>query len=914
MRAGVHFPAKDEPLRDDVRRLGALVGRVLLDQGGESFFERVERTRKQAIANRELDSPHGVDPSAGTLGLEGLSAGEAADLIRAFSLYFQIINLAERTHRIRRRRDYQRDPENPQRNSFADLARALKRDGVSLDEVHAVLDGLLVEPVFTAHPTEATRRAILEKQQRIARRLIERFDPTFTPREVRVSAARVRAEITSIWQTAAQPPERPTVLDELEHVLYYLTDVIYRMVPFLYEELEEALEESYGSAATERPLPILLRFASWVGGDMDGNPNVNAETLRAALRRQRNLVLHRYADELRNHARSLTQTSSRVRVSPEVMDRSQLYESELPEVVAAFSPREADMPYRRLLSLMAAKTLATANDQDHGYSGPDELRRDLHTIADSLRNNRGEHAGLFSLARTIRRVDTFGFHLASIDVRQDAELHRGVVGSLLGDPKWSERSAGERATILRQALSGQTPEAAEPPPDPEGSPEHNPEVARSLDVFRAIAEAQATLGAEAIGAYVISMARGPDDVLSVLYLARRAGLGGDHVPLDVAPLFETVPDLEGAAATMESLFDDELYRAHLRSREDHQMVMVGYSDSNKDGGIAASRWALFQAQEALVEVFGFHGVELTIFHGRGGTTSRGGGKTHRAVLAAPEGSVAGRLRMTEQGEVIDDNYSLTPIAARSLERSAGAVILATLRPLPAPPPESPWREALRTVAVESRRAYRDLVFAEGFFDYFQRATPIDVVSRMQIGSRPASRRSGHGIENLRAIPWVFSWTQSRHVLPGWYGLGTGLERALDSAGIETLREMLAGWPFLAVLLDDAEMVLGKADLGIARRYADLAGEEGRQTFETIRAEFERTLAAILEIKGNTHLLDDDPVLRRAIRLRNPYIDPMSELQIDLLCRWREGDRRDNQLLRALQASVRGIAYGLQNTG
>ncbi len=897
MRRGLHFPPKDEPLRDDVRRLGALVGRILREQGGRELYERVEAARQGAIERRERG---GSQP----LFADEVGVAEADELIHAFSLYFQIINLAEKTHRIRRRREYQKTPDSPQRGTFLDLFRKLEANAIGLDEVMAALAALMIEPVFTAHPTEATRRAILEKQQRIARRMVERFDFAATPVELRVNAARVRSDVTGIWQTEAQPPERLTVLDELEHVLYYLMDVIYRMVPHLYEEVESALAEVYGDGAGAREVPIFLRFASWVGGDMDGNPNVTAETLRAALGRQRDVLLDRYADELRRHAGSLTQTLSRVVVDDRIHELSSEYGELFPEVVAAIPPRESDMPYRRLLRLMIGRIEATAAEEERGYPCPEAFRSDLAALADSLRHHRGEHAGLFALRRTLRRVDTFGFHLASIDVRQDALLHRQVVGSLMSDPKWVERSVGERTARLARALASDLE-----PVDGEGQER------TTLEVYRAIGEAQTKLGREAIGPYIVSMTEGPDDVLSVLYLARRAGLGGEgEVPLDVAPLFETVPDLQAAAATMAELFAEPVYERHLGSRGRRQVVMVGYSDSNKDGGMAASRWALYEAQEALVDSFEESGVELTIFHGRGGTISRGGGKTHRAVLAAPAGSVDGRLRATEQGEVIDDNYSLRAIAARSLERTAGAVLTATLAPPAGLAAGHPWREVVAAIATESRSTYRDLVFAEGFDDYFRTATPIDVIERMEIGSRPASRRSGGGIENLRAIPWVFSWTQSRHILPGWYGFGTGLERAVERFGVETLREILAGWLFFEVLLDDAEMVLGKADMSVARRYAELAGDSGLETFALIEAEFERTVARILEIKQNDALLDDDPVLQRAIRLRNPYIDPMSELQIDLLCRWRTGDRQDPELLRALFGSVRGIAYGLQNTG
>ncbi len=878
-----------------MRRLGALVGRVLHEQGGEALFARVESARRRAIERRERGG------SASLLDGE-LEVADAASLIRAFSLYFQVINLAEKTHRVRRRRAYQKTPDSPQRGGFLDLFRRLAADGVGLESARAALADLSIVPVFTAHPTEATRRAILEKQQRIAGRMIERFDFDMTPAEHRVNAARIRADVTGIWQTEAHPSERPTVLDEIEHVLFYLTDVIYRVLPRFYEELEAALADAYGAAAAEQPVPTFLRFASWVGGDMDGNPNVTADTLRAALARQRDVILGRYARELNRNSKTLTQTPSRAGIDRAVLDLTAAHAETFPEVVAA--PRERDMPYRRLLRLMVAKLGATAAGDERGYSGPEELLGDLATIAASLEHHAGEHAGLFSLRRTLRRVETFGFHLATLDVRQDALLHRGVVGSLLEDPGWGERPAAERAVRLERELAGDLEAIA-------GDDDERP----TLEVFRAIGEARERLGSRAIGPYIISMAQGADDVLSVLYLARRAGLAeGRRVPLDVAPLFETVTDLERAAGTMGALFAHPVYREHLRSRDDRQTVMVGYSDSNKDGGLAASRWALYRAQEELVGAFEAARIGLTIFHGRGGTISRGGGKTHRAVVAAPRGSVAARLRATEQGEVIDDNYSVRAIAERSFERTTGAVLLASLRPLDGPAADSAWRQVLDVVATASRAAYRRLVYEPDFESYFRTATPIDVIERMEIGSRPASRRSGAGVDNLRAIPWVFAWTQSRHILPGWYGLGTGLEQAIQRFGTDLLREMLAGWIFFEVMLDDAEMVLGKADMSIARRYAELAGDPGLETFAAIEAEFERTVRSILAIKRNDALLEDDPVLRRAIRLRNPYIDPISELQIDLLCRWRAGDRRDPELLRALLASVRGIAYGLQNTG
>jgi len=654
-------------------------------------------------------------------------------------------------------------------------------------------------------------------------------------------------------------------------------------------------------------VPPVLRFASWVGGDMDGNPNVTAETVRAALARHRALVLERYYRETLELSRRLSQSSSRGEVDAAVLSRAGEYASRFPAAFAAVPPRHRDMPYRVLLRLMAARLQATSRDEASGYRSSSEFAADLQCIMTSLGNHRGTHAGLFSVRRLMRRLETFGFHLATLDVRQDALVHRAVVGRLLGDASWSERSGTARAARLRRAIEGGERPAVAPDADAE----------RTLAVFRAIAECRTRYGAHAIGPYIISMTQGLDDVLTVLLLAKWGGLSETNggVPLDVAPLFETLTDLRDAPDVLRGLVEDEVYRAHLDRRGKRQVVMLGYSDSNKDAGIVASRWAVQRAQAALVATLEPAGIDLTIFHGRGGTVSRGGGKLTRAVLSAPRGSVRGRLRVTEQGEVISANYGLRGIAIRTLEQAVGAVVIATALP-PNPDARAPqWEVLMDEIAATSHAAYRAMAYGDPrFVEYFRLSTPIDVIERMPMGSRPPSRRAGSGIEQLRAIPWVFAWTQNRTVLPGWFGLGTALERAIAAHGEDAVAEMLRHWPFLKALVDDVEMVLAKADLGIAARYARLAGVLEPVFFPVIAAEFDRTVALVLRLKGTTALLDEDPVVQRAIRLRNPYVDPMSLLQVDLLARWRAAGRADDDLFGALLATIRGIAQGLQNTG
>ena len=909
----IEFPSKDEPLRDDVSTLGALVGEVIRDQGGVRLFQAVEAARVAAIRRREEE---GAEGELATV-LGDRAGGQTVDpehveqLVRGFSTYFQVVNLAEKIHRIRRRRDYLKHGIRPQPGSLVDALDRLRRAGLDVDQVGKLLGELEIEPVFTAHPTEATRRAILEKHQAIARRLVERLNPDLTPPEKRVALERIRAEVTTAWQTDEHPSIRPTVADEREHVLFYVTDVIYRVVPAFYEALEDALEAVYGDDGRRLELPTLVRFASWVGGDMDGNPNVTAETLLETLEEQRQRIVACYRREIAALARHLTQSTSRIGVDPEILERVERYRALLPGIHASISSRLRDMPYLILLRLIEGR-LTQIGSEPAGYRDAGELLADLRRIAHSLKTHRGERAGLFNVRRLLRRVETFGFHLATVDVRQDAEVHRRVIGLGLGDAAWNERPAAERAARLGRELASATVAMPRGVADAEFD--------RTLEVFRALATARRRYGHRSVGLYIISMARGVDDVLSVLLLARWAGLvetaeDSAAVPLDVAPLFETVDDLEAAPGTMETLFTDSAYHRHLATRGRRQMVMVGYSDSNKDGGLAASRWALHKGQESLVAAHRDHGVELTIFHGRGGSISRGGGKTRRAVLAAPHGSVAGRLRLTEQGEVINAKYGLRGIAMRTLELAAGAVVQVTGAPKPADVREEEWAAIMEEIAGDSRRAYRALVYDHpAFADYFRRATPIDVIERMLIGSRPASRRSKRGIDGLRAIPWVFAWTQSRHILPGWYGLGTGLERAVAKHGRRAVAGMVRHWPFLRALIDDVEMVLAKADMPIAARYAELAGDAGAPIFDSVRSEFERTEALILELEGAAALLDSDPTLQRSIRLRNPYVDPMSLLQVDLLARWRAGGREDDALFRALLATVHGIAQGLQNTG
>ncbi len=890
-------------LRQDVRFLGALLGDALREQGGDELFDIVEGARLAARARRE--GAAGAEPTLVDL-LKGLDAPGAAEVAQAFSAYFALVNMAERVHRIRRRREYLRSGV-PQPGGLDDVLRRLAASGVTRQQALASLAGILVEPVFTAHPTEAIRRTVLAKEQRVARLLIERLQHSDrTPQEEAALTGRLRDEITLIWQTSEHSGVKRTVADEVEHVLFYLIDVIYRVVPALGEAMEAALQEAYGADAIGVVPGPFLRFGSWVGGDMDGNPNVGPETIRSTLERQRQLIVGRYIAEVRELFGHLSQSRTRIAVDAGVEERCANYRQLMPEVAAAIPSRYNDMPYRILLWFCWARLDATLAGGDRAYPSAAAFQTDIELIAASLRRNKGEHAGLVKTTRLARRAATFGFHLATLDIRQDALVHRVAAGSLLGEQGFADAGAGARTAALRAALSNSAAVGTS-----------SPEAAATLAVFRQIADSRRIFGIESIGPYIISMAQGPDDALAVLYLARTAGLLEDDltVPLDVAPLFETVPDLENSGETLAALLDDPLYRAHVAARGDRQIAMLGYSDSSKESGLAASRWALYRAESALSEVADRAGIELTLFHGRGGTPSRGGSKPRAGILAQPPGVMHGRMRLTEQGEIIHAKYGLRGIALRTLELMTGAVLEASAGSGEANTLEGEFADAMTTVARAGRSAYRALVYEDpDFIPYFRSATPIDVIERLEIGSRPASRRSGAGVENLRAIPWVFSWTQNRHLLPGWYGVGAGLAAAIDAHGVGVLRDMANDWPFFDNLLADVEMVLAKADMGIAERYAGLAGEAGEKLFPGILAEYGRTRELICRLRGIEEPLEREPVLRRSIRLRNPYVDPISILQVDLLRRWRAGDREDHELEEALKVTVRGIARGMQNTG
>ena len=902
-RQDIVFEDKDQPLRDDVRTLGTLVGDLIREQGGSDLFNFVETARIRAIRRREGNNL----PGEKLMDLiEDQAPDFATEVIRGFSTYFQMVNTAEKVHRIRRRREHLKEAGQYQPGGFEDYLLNLKAAGVDAKQLQAILNSMHVEPVFTAHPTEPTRRTILRKEQHIVRRLVDMLNPTMTIQERRAGLANIRLEVTTGWQTDEHPSERMTVADELEHVLFFLTDILYRAVPPFYEDIENAIHHVYGEDANIT-VPNFLHFASWVGGDMDGNPNVNAKTIRSTMARKRSLILDLYYRECATISAKLSQSEGRIGVSREVYDRIEEYRNFFPNAYQAVPMRHRDMPYRVFLRLIQARLQSTYDDDAYPYESARQLTSDIKIIARSLRANKGAHGGLFAVDRLLRRVGTFGFHLATLDVRQDALVHRQVIGECLGHDDWLDWTAEQRADRITDAIRSK-----ESPTD-----QQSVQVRKTLAVFQAISFCRRKYGKEAIGPFIVSMTQGADDMLSVLLLANWSDLHtrrGD-VPLDIAPLLETVDDLRRASTIMGRLLSSELYQAHLEYRGNEQCVMIGYSDSNKDSGLASARWALHHAQIDLVDSLAGKPIRLRLFHGRGGTVSRGGSKTHIAVLGSPPGTVDGYLRVTEQGEIINEKYGLRAIALRTFEQTTGAVALTTALPQHRGADSPKWHDMMQLIADESRAAYRKLVYdTPGFYEYFRKATPIDLIERMRIGSRPSSRRGGTGVQDLRAIPWVFAWAQSRHMFPGWFGVGSGLAAAEQAFDETEFRDMFHEWYFMRAMTADVEVVLAKADLGIARYYSELAGQAHERFFPMIEKEFELTRELILKYSEHDDLLAGDLTMQRAIMLRNPYVDPMSLMQVDLLRRWRDSHRMDDELLEALLASVNGIAAGLQNTG
>ncbi|MBI5258848.1 MAG: phosphoenolpyruvate carboxylase [Burkholderiales bacterium] len=915
--------AKNKPLVEDIRLLGRILGDVIREQEGKEAYELIERVRQLSVAYRLKK-----DASAGRVLdrlLKNLSGDQTVSVIRAFSYFSHLANIAEDRHHVRRRQHHDAQG-HLQEGSLAMSFERLHKADIRAADVAQVLQHAYIAPVLTAHPTEVQRKSILDAERAIAE-LVGQRDELHTERERHENEAMIRARVTQLWQTRMLRYTKLTVADEIENALSYYQSTFLRQIPRLYREIEQSL---HGHA-----VPSFLRMGHWIGGDRDGNPNVSADTLRQALARQSEVALRFYLTELHELGAELSISNMLAPVTPAM------------RALAERSPdrnaHREDEPYRRALIGMYARLAATLHaltgtealrhavaPQDP-YANPGDLLADLQVIEQSLRSHHADALIGPRLAPLQRAVQVFGFHLATVDLRQSSDKHEAVVAELLKtariEPDYAALDEAARRALLLKLLNDARPLRVR-------GAAYSELAVGELTIFEAAGEMLARYGREALRHCIISHTETVSDLLEVLLLQKECGLltgtldDGATNALIVVPLFETIEDLRQASAIMAAYYALPGVAALVQRSGGEQDIMLGYSDSNKDGGFFTSNWELYRAELALVSVFEplqrEHGITLRLFHGRGGTVGRGGGPSYQAILAQPPGTVNGQIRLTEQGEVIGSKYAHPEIGRRNLETLVAATLEATLLHPTKSAPKA-FLDAAAQLSDASYAAYRRLVYeTPGFTDYFFSATPIREIAELNIGSRPASRKATRAIEDLRAIPWGFSWGQCRVALPGWCGFGSGVEAFLGDgterkARLELLQRMHRQWPFFRTLLSNLDMVLAKSDLRIAARYVELVEDKrlGKRIFAAVRAEWERTQAALSLITGEADRLQSNPALARSIEHRFPYLDPLNHLQVELMRRYRhrrEGDPANERVQRGIHISINGIAAGLRNTG
>ncbi|CAO3362360.1 phosphoenolpyruvate carboxylase [Azospirillum melinis] len=911
---------KDQPLREDIRLLGRILGDTVRSQEGEAVFDIVERIRQTSIRfHREEDQ--GARKELEAI-LNSLSPPQTARVVRAYSFFSHLANIAEDQHHIRRTRAHALAGSAPREGTMDHALDEAAKAGVTTQQLKEFFDGALVSPVLTAHPTEVQRKSILTVQMQVAKLLAERDHGPMTPEEEDTNLESLQRAVLTLWQTAILRATKLAVTDEVANGLTFYDYTFLREMPRFYAQLEDHLRKTDPSWTTTE-LPSFLRMGSWIGGDRDGNPFVTAPVLRQAMRMQSTRALQFYLDELHT-------LGSELSLSTRVIDVSEPLR-QLAERSPDPSPHRKMEPYRRAISGIYARVAATLRTLDgleaprHAvgeappYQTPAEFRADLDIIDRSLTVNGSAALAKGRLRHLRRAVDLFGFHLASIDLRQNSDVHERSVAELLSfadaGVDYTALSEDERIEILVRELDTNRPLAS-------SYAEYSEETSSELDILRTAAEARVRFGTDAVVNCVISKTDGVSDILEVAVLLKEAGLlrpKDKALDLNIAPLFETIGDLRNCAATMDRLLSIPAYRRFLESRGNLQEVMLGYSDSNKDGGFLTSGWELYKAEIALVEVFAKHGVRLRLFHGRGGSVGRGGGPSYQAILAQPAGAVQGAIRITEQGEVIAGKYSNPEVGRRNLETLAAATLEATLlHPESAAPCTDQFLQTMEELSEHAFRAYRGLVYeTEGFEKYFWESTVIGEIANLNIGSRPASRKKSTSIEDLRAIPWVFSWAQCRLMLPGWYGFGSAVKAYLAQHpdGMERLRAMHRDWGFFSTLLSNMDMVLSKSNIAIASRYAGLVSDPALRDaiFTRIRAEWQDSIDALLAITEQSALLEKNPLLARSIRNRFPYLDPLNHVQVELLKRHRTSDSGE-QIARGIHLTINGIAAGLRNSG
>ena len=916
MTADRKAPDKDTPLRDDIRLLGRLLGDMVREQEGQAIFDTVEQIRRTSIRfhrDDELQARHDLEEI-----LAGLNPDRAVQVIRAFSYFSHLANLAEDQHHIRRTRAHDIAGSPPRPGTVALALRRAAEAGVTAADLQAFFNGALVSPVLTAHPTEVRRKSTMRWEMSIADLIDRRERGTWTPEEAEEIDARMSRAVLTLWQTNLLRQTRLQVEDEVENGLTYYDYTFLRELPRLYARLEDRISAMDSSAPPAR-LASFLRIGSWIGGDRDGNPFVTAEVMQRTLRMQSDRALGFYLDELDKLESELSLSVRLVDVS----DALAVLADPLPDT----SPHRRIEPYRLAISNIRVRLVATRDALQNGsppktgpelYDNPEALLADLDIVHDSLAENRSRALTEGRLRHLRRAVDCFGFHLASLDMRQNSSVHADTVAELLEavapGTGYRGKTEDERVALLSEELTTMRPLIR-------SFWSYSEQTEKELAILRAAAAGHSRYGRRAIPTAIVSNTQSVSDLLELAVLLKEVGLVAPdgQSAVNIVPLFETIEDLRNCIGIMDRLLAIPAYRALVDSLGGVQEVMLGYSDSNKDGGYVTSGWELYKAEIGLIDLFRKHGVRLRLFHGRGGTVGRGGGPSFEAILAQPPGAVDGQIRLTEQGEIISSKYTNPDLGRRNLEILVSACLEASLpRPRDGDVPSS-YLDAMDALSAAAFRAYRGLVYETPRFDeYFWASTVINEIATLNIGSRPASRKALGRIQDLRAIPWVFSWSQCRLMLPGRYGFGSPVRAYLKDnpdTGLVLLREMYRDWPFFRTQLSNMDMVLAKTSIAIASRYADLVPDEElrRQIFGRIRDEHEASIEALLTITENNTLLAANPLLSRSISNRFPYLDPLNHLQVNLLKAYR-AESESPKVLRGIQLTINGIAAGLRNSG
>jgi phosphoenolpyruvate carboxylase len=910
---------KREKLGAEIRFLGRVLGDVIKEQAGPALFDLEEEIRLGARARRA-----GVPGAEQALGerIRSMTDAEARIVVRAFTVFFDLMNLAEDRERVRvlRERERGRYPE-PRTESMEEAVQLMRKAGLDAAGSQALLDLLSIGLVFTAHPTEAKRRSVRTKVRLLRQSLVQLDDVDLLPRERERIVTRIRSLLTGLWQTDLIRPRRPSVLEEVEVGLYFAA-TLWEVAPDIYAELDRALRKTYPGSAFR--LPPFLGFGSWIGGDRDGNPFVSARVTETTLLRMRASAVDAHLARCRVLFDELTTSERQAAVSVELRQAVDRRAREFPATQALLEPLSEHETYRRFLRTVEWRLRQTRSMESlerlppGAYRTGTDLAADLLLVRDSLRMNKGGAIVEGNLQAWLWQTEVFGLHFARLDIRQESGRNTRVVAELVHSlglcADYTALDEEERRTLLRSSLGadGDLPRAS-----------LSADAQETLDACDVLRHAAATVGGEALGGNIISMTHRFSDLLAALWLMElRPGGGAASMPsMDIIPLFETIHDLAHAHEMVEDMLHDPAYRRHLKRRGDVQIVMIGYSDSTKDGGYLAACWALYKTQSVLSRVAHGHGIRLIFFHGRGGSLGRGGGPAARSILALPPESLGGGLRMTEQGEVLADRYDDPRIAGRHLEQVIWATLASSVTPLT--PPSAEWQEAMEELAREAFAAYRALIEDPCFLTYFEQATPILEIESLPIASRPAHRTGARGLSDLRAIPWVFAWTQNRCMIPAWFGLGSAFSAfaRAHKEGWETLRAMYNGWPFFRATLDNAVLALAKSDMEIGRSYAELVQDAAarERIWRLISAEFERSRDAVLKTNGQPELLEEVGWLQHSIKLRNPNTDPLNLLQVEWLRRLRAAEQsgdeeKQKQCREMLRLTIEGVAAGMRTTG